>query len=87
MVIWTTTPWTLPANVAIAVHPRQRYVVRAFRRKARRISRRLTRTPRAELFVIAEALVAAFIEAAGFEEVGFTGTDWRNGSSRRREHC
>src|SRR6476619_1542011 len=33
MVIWTTTPWTLPANVAIAVHPRQRYVVRPFRKK------------------------------------------------------
>jgi isoleucyl-tRNA synthetase len=26
-VIWTTTPWTLPANVAIAVHPRQEYVL------------------------------------------------------------
>jgi isoleucyl-tRNA synthetase len=25
-VIWTTTPWTLPANLAIAVHPTQRYV-------------------------------------------------------------
>lgn len=29
-VIWTTTPWTLPANVAIAVHPRQEYVVGEF---------------------------------------------------------
>ena len=27
MVIWTTTPWTLPANVAIAVHPEERYQV------------------------------------------------------------
>jgi len=26
MLIWTTTPWTLPANVAIALHPRYRYV-------------------------------------------------------------
>jgi isoleucyl-tRNA synthetase len=25
-VIWTTTPWTLPANLAIAVHPTQTYV-------------------------------------------------------------
>ncbi|MBI3625426.1 MAG: isoleucine--tRNA ligase [Candidatus Rokubacteria bacterium] len=25
-VIWTTTPWTLPANLAIAVHPTQSYV-------------------------------------------------------------
>ncbi len=24
-VIWTTTPWTIPANVAIAVHPEERY--------------------------------------------------------------
>jgi isoleucyl-tRNA synthetase len=30
MVIWTTTPWTLPANVAIAVHPRHQYVSRWF---------------------------------------------------------
>lgn len=26
-VIWTTTPWTLPANVAMAVHPELDYVV------------------------------------------------------------
>jgi len=26
-VIWTTTPWTLPANLAIAVHPTERYGV------------------------------------------------------------
>jgi len=25
VVIWTTTPWTLPANLAVAVHPRLRY--------------------------------------------------------------
>jgi len=25
LVIWTTTPWTLPANVAAAVHPEQEY--------------------------------------------------------------
>jgi len=27
VVIWTTTPWTLPANLAIAIHPRFEYVV------------------------------------------------------------
>ncbi len=27
IVIWTTTPWTLPANQAVAVHPRYAYVV------------------------------------------------------------
>jgi isoleucyl-tRNA synthetase len=25
--IWTTTPWTLPANLAVAVHPRYTYVL------------------------------------------------------------
>ena len=29
-VIWTTTPWTLPANVAIAVHPKAKYSVADF---------------------------------------------------------
>ncbi len=28
VVVWTTTPWTLPANVAAAVHPEQRYGLR-----------------------------------------------------------
>jgi len=27
MLIWTTTPWTLPANVAIAVNPKQKYLL------------------------------------------------------------
>ncbi|MGI9951124.1 isoleucine--tRNA ligase [Moorellaceae bacterium AZ2] len=27
VVIWTTTPWTLPANVAIALHPEEPYVL------------------------------------------------------------
>lgn len=27
IVIWTTTPWTIPANLAIAVHPEVEYVV------------------------------------------------------------
>ena len=25
MVIWTTTPWTIPGNVAVAVHPKEKY--------------------------------------------------------------
>jgi isoleucyl-tRNA synthetase len=27
VVIWTTTPWTLPANLAVAVNPNEKYVV------------------------------------------------------------
>ncbi len=26
LIIWTTTPWTLPANLALAVHPEIRYI-------------------------------------------------------------
>ena len=26
-IIWTTTPWTIPANLAVAVHPDEEYVV------------------------------------------------------------
>ncbi|HEX5596642.1 MAG TPA: isoleucine--tRNA ligase [Micromonosporaceae bacterium] len=29
LLVWTTTPWTLPSNVAVAVHPDVRYVVAA----------------------------------------------------------
>lgn len=27
LVAWTTTPWTLPSNLAIAVHPTYDYVI------------------------------------------------------------
>ncbi len=55
-VIWTTTPWTLPANLAIAVHPDQNYVVQEFRRGEQ-----------CERLIIAELLVEAFMAATGFE--------------------
>ncbi len=29
LVVWTTTPWTLPANLAVAVHPEEEYVALA----------------------------------------------------------
>jgi len=50
MVIWTTTPWTLPANVAIAVDPRAEYVVGDFG---------------GSKYVIARALLEAFCAATG----------------------
>ncbi len=31
VIIWTTTPWTLPANLAIAMHPDLDYVLASFR--------------------------------------------------------
>jgi isoleucyl-tRNA synthetase len=48
-VIWTTTPWTIPANLAIAVHPEVDYVVA---------------DTGAERLIVAEALLAQVAEAA-----------------------
>jgi isoleucyl-tRNA synthetase len=59
MVIWTTTPWTLPANVAIAVHPRHSYLVADFQREGASETLR---------FVVAEALLEAFTAATGWRE-------------------
>lgn len=59
IVIWTTTPWTLPANLAIAVHPEQLYVAREFRKAG--VS---------ETLVLAARLVEAFCVATGFEPAG-----------------
>jgi isoleucyl-tRNA synthetase len=55
--IWTTTPWTLPANLAIAVHPKERYVVQEFLRAG----------DVAETLVVAEKLVEQFCANTGFE--------------------
>jgi len=54
--IWTTTPWTLPANLAIALRPEASYVV-------------LEGTASAgpgepEVFIVAEALRQPFVETA-----------------------
>jgi isoleucyl-tRNA synthetase len=65
-VIWTTTPWTLPANLAIAVNPRLSY--------------RLVKTPVGEL-VIVEELISGCMESFGFEEEDFAiGTESIKGS-------
>jgi isoleucyl-tRNA synthetase len=53
-VIWTTTPWTLPANRAVAVHPDLAYDV--------------IRTPKG-LLILARDLAEAAIRRYGFETV------------------
>ncbi|HWY40844.1 MAG TPA: isoleucine--tRNA ligase [Chthoniobacterales bacterium] len=57
--IWTTTPWTLPANLAIAVDPKQVYVVQEFRRDG--VS---------ETLLVADKLVAQFCANTKLEPVG-----------------
>ncbi len=52
-VIWTTTIWTLPGNLAIAVHPRDSYV--------------LVKAENGEMYIMAEALCAKVMKVAGFD--------------------
>jgi isoleucyl-tRNA synthetase len=59
IVIWTTTPWTLPANLAIALHPQELYVAREFRKAG--VS---------ETLVLAATRVEEFCAATGFEPIG-----------------
>ncbi|MBK8465680.1 MAG: isoleucine--tRNA ligase [Chloracidobacterium sp.] len=54
VVIWTTTPWTLPANLGITVHPDFEY-------SAIEVSD-------AEVFIVASELATAFTETCGFAE-------------------
>ena len=55
MVIWTTTPWTLPANLGIAVHPEFSYVVGRFQRDERE-----------ETLIVVRELVEDFTAKTGF---------------------
>src|SRR5437870_1468589 len=57
--IWTTTPWTLPANLAIAVDPKELYVVQEF-----------SRNGTSETLLLADKLVPQFCASTKFEPTG-----------------
>jgi isoleucyl-tRNA synthetase len=52
-VIWTTTIWTLPGNLAIALHPDESYAV--------------VKAPNGEMYIMAEALTDKVMKIGGFE--------------------
>ncbi|MBN2057564.1 MAG: isoleucine--tRNA ligase [Candidatus Saganbacteria bacterium] len=60
-VIWTTTPWTLPANVAVAAHPDYEYIFL-------KVSRDEGRWARDEVFIIAEGLLEDFVKRLEIKE-------------------
>ena len=70
LVIWTTTPWTLPANLAIAVHPKERYVLQEFRRVAQASSLQpgASNQDGCAALVLAERLVDSFCAATGWQQ-------------------
>ena len=53
-VIWTTTIWTLPGNLAIALHPSESYAV--------------VKAPNGEMYIMAEALVKKVMGLGGFAD-------------------
>lgn len=59
IVIWTTTPWTLPANVAVALSADAEYVA----------VEQVGASGTVEHLILAEALVPALAEVAGWEQV------------------
>jgi len=70
MVIWTTTPWTLPANLGIAVHPQFTYQRGIFTHAEKGLS---------EDLIIVRELVETFTKKTGFAPTGtlteFLGSD------------
>jgi len=56
MVIWTTTPWTLPANLGIAVHPDFTYIVGNFSNGGQQ-----------EAFIIVRELIDSFTQKTGYQ--------------------
>ena len=52
-VIWTTTIWTLPGNMGVALHPQERYAI--------------VKAPNGELYVMAEALIEKVMGVGGFD--------------------
>ncbi len=59
VLIWTTTPWTLPANVALAFHPEYDYAWVKLSRSAR--------CSKEELIIIAKELVSNLMERLGIK--------------------
>jgi isoleucyl-tRNA synthetase len=59
-VIWTTTPWTIPANMALALHPQHMY--------------RIVKTPHEEI-IIAQDLISDCMEKVGYKEGEYTVTN------------
>jgi isoleucyl-tRNA synthetase len=64
MVIWTTTPWTLPANLGVATHPLFDYVVGRFE-KVKQVKDQPDELISKKL-VIAKELIEAFEAKTGF---------------------
>jgi isoleucyl-tRNA synthetase len=62
VVIWTTTPWTLPANFGVSLHPKMEYVL---------VQCTVNNTP--QRLLLAEALVESTMQRYGVEDYQILG--------------
>ena len=60
ILIWTTTPWTLPANRAVAVHPKYEYALVLPRQSASNV-----KTEREEILIVVKDLVDTVMPKVG----------------------
>ena len=67
--IWTTTPWTLAANLAVAVHPRLKYVSISYEKNGQKF-----------VSIIVADRLEAVLASTGLEEGQYTTSEPVNGS-------
>ena len=71
--VWTTTPWTLPANVAIFVHPKETYVKakvgNEFYILAKKLAQRVLKEKLGLDYEIAEEFEGAKLEGREYEPI------------------
>lgn len=63
MIIWTTTPWTLPANLAVCLHPDFKYVIGKFGE---------------EFYLLADGLLESFEKSTGLINQGVNAVSKEN---------
>jgi len=67
--VWTTTPWTLAANVALAVHPEETYVKVKARGETYILEKQLAGRVIGEEFVIVEEMKGKELEYIEYEQL------------------
>ena len=69
IVIWTTTPWTIPANIAVAVHPDFEYSkVRAYKGNGEDAAAGTDRESESEILIVASDLVDSVLRAGRYQD-------------------
>ncbi|MDR1453776.1 MAG: isoleucine--tRNA ligase [Candidatus Margulisbacteria bacterium] len=71
LIVWTTTPWTLPANVAVAVNPEMNYVICEAAASVTPVTERPAlsgvEASRSDRYVVGEPLAARVFQELGLE--------------------